>query len=123
MNDSKLARLPEVLKDPVRQKILLLLGEHDRLIFKELLEKLEIHDKEELKNQLKVLRALVKRVKEHEYFENGVLIKPPLKYVLTDQGHFFLDEMIAFPELKFDDYKERLPANYRRPPKYIDESQ
>ncbi len=49
MSDTdKLAQWHEILKDPTRQKILLKLGEHDKLSFDELVKELKIDDQEEL---------------------------------------------------------------------------
>jgi hypothetical protein len=107
MSDDKLAELHEFLKDPIRQKILLKLGEYDSLTFEELLEKLKIDDSQELLRQLKVLDDLVK-VTEDSYSltEEGVSKKPSGRYMLTERGHDAIEEMIDFPELESENYKK-----------------
>ena len=75
MSDDKLcSNLHELLKDPLRQKILLKLGEHDGLSFDELLKELKIDDQEELHSQLKILGDLVAKTEDDEYLlsEQGV---------------------------------------------------
>ena len=102
MNDEKLARLHEILKEPLRQKILLQLGEHGHLTFDDLITNLKIEDTQELAYQLNALEKLT--IDE----EHLVSKQADLQYSLTEKGHFVLDEMIAFPELELDSYRQKL---------------
>jgi hypothetical protein len=74
MSADRLARLNEILKEPLRQRILLQLGQHDRLTFDSLMKNLKIEDPQELSNQLTILWDLVAKVKDDEHFstEQGV---------------------------------------------------
>ncbi len=105
----KLASLHEILKDPLRQKILLKLGEHDSIGFDELMKELKIDDEEEVYDQLKILGDLVTK-KEEEYLFNkqGVSKKLGGQYALTGKGHDAVDEMIEFPEIEAENYKDKL---------------
>ena len=102
MNDEKLARLHEILKDPLHQKILLQLGEHEHLTFDDLIIKLKIEDTQELATQLNTLEKLTI---DGEYL---VSKQADLQYSLTEKGHYVLDEMIAFPELESDGYRQKI---------------
>jgi len=106
-NADRLARLHEFLKDSVRQEILLKLGEHDKLSFDELMKELKIDDQKELYDELKNLDSLVTKVKDDEYSlpKKGVSEMLGEQYMLTEEGHDALDEMIAYPELESDNYR------------------
>jgi hypothetical protein len=108
MSADNLAPLHELLKDPIRQKTLLLLGERDRLSFDDLVKQLKIDDQEELHNQLKILGDLVTKVEDDEYSltEQGVSKRPGGQYMLTEKGHDAVDEMVAFPEIESENYKQ-----------------
>jgi DNA-binding HxlR family transcriptional regulator len=108
MSDDKLASLHEVLKDPVRQKILLKLGEHDRLSFDDLMKQLKIESPKELNQHLKVLDDLITKTVDDEYSltENGASRKAGGQYMLTEKGHDALGEMLAFPEIKSENYQQ-----------------
>ena len=100
MRDDRLSQIHEVLKDPIRQKILLQLGEHECLTLYDLTENLRAYDIQELSNQLNMLRQLTV---EGENLVSNLANK----YELTEKGHYVLDEMIAFPELGSDNYREK----------------
>ena len=97
----KLAQWREFLKDPVRQRILLKLGEYDRLNFDELLKEVKIDDRMQLYNELQILRNLVSKAKSDNYLHEreGGLEDISDKYMLTEEGHEVVDWFIAFPEL------------------------
>lgn len=102
MKDEKLARLHEILKEPLRQKILLQLGEHKHLTFDDLITNLKIADTQELTYQLNTLEKLT-------IDEEHILSKQAdMQYSLTEKGHYVLDELIAFPELESDSYKQKI---------------
>jgi DNA-binding HxlR family transcriptional regulator len=102
MNDDELARLHEILKEPLHQKILLQLGEHGHLTFDDLITNLKIEDTQELSYQLNTLEKLTMGG------EHLVTKQADLQYSLTEKGHYVLDEMIAFPELESDGYKQKI---------------
>jgi hypothetical protein len=106
----RLARWHEILKDPIRQKILLKLGEHDKLSFDELIKELKTDDQEELYNELQILGDLVTKAKDEDYSpsKEGVLKTFSDQYMLTEEGHNAVDEMIAFPEIESDNYNNTL---------------
>jgi hypothetical protein len=108
MSSDKLSPLHELLKDPLRSEILLKLGRHDSLSLEELLKELKIDDQQELNNQLKILGDLVSKKEDDEYSlnEQGVSKKPSGQYILIEKGHDAVDELIAFPEIKSENYKE-----------------
>ena len=108
-----LAGFHEVLKDPLRRKILLNLGEHNDLSFDDLLKELKIDDQEGLRSQLKVLGDLVTET-ENDYLlsEQGVSKKLGGQYRLTEKGHDAVDEMIAFPEIESKNYKEEINEKF-----------
>lgn len=106
MSADNLAQLHELVKDPVRQKILLLLSKHDRS-FDDMMKHLKIESPEELRYQLKVLADLV-TIEDDDYSltEIGVSKRAGGQYALTDKGHAAVDEMIAFPEITLENYKQ-----------------
>lgn len=110
IDSDRLDRLHEILKDPVRQKILLKLGEREKLSFDELMKELKIDDQRELYDELRVLSDLVTKVKDDPYPLPKENVSETLseQYMLTEEGHDALDEMIASPELESDDYKEKM---------------
>jgi hypothetical protein len=77
-NADKLAPLHEILKDPLRQKILLKLGEQNGLSFEDLMKELKIDDQQEVHSQLKILGDLVTKAEDDEYLlsEQGVSKSP-----------------------------------------------
>jgi DNA-binding HxlR family transcriptional regulator len=102
MSSDRLSELHSVLKDPLRQKILLKLGQYDNLDFDGLKKNLKLADSQELSYQLNTLQEMTV---EGEHLltkqENSV-------YQLTEKGHDVLDKMISFPELKSDNFREKL---------------
>jgi DNA-binding HxlR family transcriptional regulator len=113
-NADKLAPLHELLKDPIRQKILLFLGEHNGVSFDDLMKHLKIVNPEELGSQLKLLGDLVTKKEDDEYSltEQGVSKRPSGQYMLTEKGHDAVDEMIAFPEIESKNYKEEVNRKF-----------
>lgn len=89
MSDDRLAELHELLKNPIRQKILLKLGEYDRLSFEDLMKELKMDNPQELHSQLEILSDLVTKTEDDEYLlnEQGVSKRPGGQYVLTEKGH------------------------------------
>ena len=88
MSNDKLAELHEFLKNPIRQKILLKLGEHDRLSFEDLMNELKMDNPQELHSQLEILSDLVTKAEDDEYLlsEQGVSKRPGGQYALTERG-------------------------------------
>ncbi len=113
MSDDKLAELNKLLSDPFRQKILLKLGEHNGLSLDTLMKELKVDDQQLVLNQLKVLGDLVSKT-EDEYLlnEQGVEKKTGEQYVLTERGLDAVTEMIAYPEIKAADYKEKIDEKF-----------
>jgi hypothetical protein len=101
MSGDRTFELHEVVKDPLRQKILLKLGQHDSIEFDSLVENLKLTDTQELSNQLVTLQEVTI---EGEH----IVTKQGNSYQLTEKGHEVLDEMIAFPQLGLDNYREKL---------------
>jgi DNA-binding HxlR family transcriptional regulator len=114
MSADKLGQLHEILKDQLRQKILLKLGEHNDLSFDELMKELKMDNREEVYNQLNVLGDLVSQTESDEYLlsEQGVSKKPGGQYKLTEKDQDAINEMIAFPEIKSENYKEEVNRKY-----------
>jgi hypothetical protein len=101
-----LARLHELVKDPTRRKILVLLDSSEAgLDFDGLMKALQLNDPEELHSQLKVLNELVMTT-EDQYIlsESGVSKNEGGRYVLTEKGHDALGEMLGFPEITRENY-------------------
>lgn len=121
----RLARLHELLKDPVRQKLLLKLGEHDKLSIDELMKELKIDDQWELYDQLQVLGDLVTKVKDDQYLlpKKGVSQAFGEQYMLTEKGHDTLDEMIAYPEIESDNYNELFDKDGQLKPNFSKSNQ
>jgi VIT1/CCC1 family predicted Fe2+/Mn2+ transporter len=114
--DDRLARMHDILKEPIRQKILLQLGEHDHLSFNDLIRNLKIKDLKELSTQLKTLGNLITETKNTNYTsEQDISKKPDEQYKLTEKGQSILNEMLAFPELESDSYKEKLFGDTSKP--------
>jgi hypothetical protein len=113
MNESYLAELNYILKNPIRQKILLKLREYDRLSFEDLMQKSKIDDQQELYNQLEILRELVTKA-EDEFLlsEQGVSKRPAGQYILTEKGHDAVNELVCFPEIKSENYKEVIDEKF-----------
>ncbi len=111
MSDEGLDRLHQLLEDPQRQKILMLL-EMKGLSFEELMEKLQV-DRAELEHQLEVLGDLLEATQDkYELGENGVAKTFGGQYVLTEKGKDALGEMMAFPELKSKNYANAVNEEY-----------
>jgi len=101
MIGDRLSEIHEVIKDPLRQRILLKLGQYNSQDFDDLSKNLKITNTHKLSNQLAILQEM--RV-EGEY----LVAKQENAYALTEKGHEVLTKIIAFPQLKYEDYKERL---------------
>jgi hypothetical protein len=114
MSDDRLAELHELLKNPIRQKILLKLGAHDRVSFEDLMKELKIDNPQELRSQLEILSDLVTKAEDDEYLlsEQGVSKRLGGQYMLTEKGHNAVDELIFFPEIKSDNYEEKIDQKY-----------
>ena len=110
MNEAdRLARWREFLKDPIRRKILLKLGQYDKLSFDQLMKNLKIDDQMQLYNELQILRDLVTKATTENYqFQQEVGSEDISdRYVLTEEGHDVVDWMIAFPVLADGRLKHR----------------
>ena len=114
MNDDKLAQLHELLKEPLRQKILFKLDEHDGIDFDELITDLKIDNRQEVLRQLNVLGDLVSKIEDDQYLvtDQGVTKKPGGQYRLTESGHDIVRDMIAYPEILAENYEERIREDY-----------
>jgi DNA-binding HxlR family transcriptional regulator len=110
MSQANLAKLHDLLQDPVRQKILLKLSRHERLSFEDLKGELKTVGAEELKSQLKILADLITQSQDDEFLltETGVSKRPIGQYALTEKGHNAVDEMLAFPEITAENYREKV---------------
>ena len=118
MSDDKLAELHELLKDPLRQKILLKLGEHDGLTFNELTRELKADDHQAVLSQLGVLGDLISKTAEDEEYsltEQGVTKKKGGQYRLTEKGKDAVSEMIVYPEIESDNYKQKIDQKFHSP--------
>lgn len=102
-----LAQLHEALKEPLRRKILLKLGQNKSLSLNDLAHFLGFEDSKELSYQL---GALEKLTVEGE----PLLLKlADERYSLTEKGHSVLEELIAFPELASENYRGELGKDAR----------
>ncbi len=99
MSAERLAQLHEILKQPLRQKILLQLGQHDYLSFETLLGNLQLEDPRELDEQIAFLGDLLEK-----RFLPDAKGSDTAMYGLTEKGHDVLHALIAFPELASKDY-------------------
>ena len=108
MSSDRLLDLHEVVKEPLRHRIFLKLGQYNSLDFNDLLKSLKISDSLELSNQLSILEEITV---EGEH----LVTKQENSYRLTEKGHEVLDKIIVFPELTFDDYKEKLSDKSSQP--------
>jgi hypothetical protein len=111
MSAERLFQIHEVLKEPLRQKILLQLGQNESLTMDELTRKLKIQDSQEISSQLGILETFTV---EGEHLLSK---QSDEQYILTEKGHYVLDKLIVFPDLKSDDYKKRLFGNVEQPVK------
>ena len=93
MSNDRLLDLHEVIKDLLRQKILLKLGQYDSLDFSNLIKSLKISDSLELSNQLSILEE-IKVEGEH------LVTKQENSYRLTEKGQLGLDLRLNLAELK-----------------------
>jgi len=101
MSSDRLAEMHEVIKEPLRQKILLKLGQRNTRDFDDLSKSLKIPDSVELSNQLKILQEMT--------VEGEPLVaKQENTYALTEKGHEVLTKIITFPDLASDCYREKL---------------
>jgi hypothetical protein len=75
---------------------------------------LKVDDQQEVLNQLKALGDLVSKTEEDEYSltERGVSVKASGQYQLTEKGHDSVSDMIAYPEIKADNYKEKIEEKF-----------
>jgi hypothetical protein len=113
MNDDNLAELNYLLKDPIRQKILLKLREYDRLSFGDLMEKLKLDNPQVLHSQLSTLGDLVTAVEDtFLLIEQGVSKRPGGQYMLIEKGVDAVNELVCFPEIKSEDYKEKIEQKF-----------
>jgi hypothetical protein len=101
MDSNRRSELGGILKEPLRQKILLKLGQHNRLSIDELARFLKL-EQTEIDTQLRVLQDLAVDG-EH------LVIKEGNAYALTEKGHYVLNSMIAFPELACDNQSKPKP--------------
>jgi hypothetical protein len=108
MSDDRLSQLHQVLKEPLRYKILMQFGKNERLPLDDLIANLSDYSIQELRNQLNILGELMVQG------ENLLSKQSDLKYELTEKGHYVLDAMLAFPELATDNYKEKLLGSSAR---------
>jgi len=102
MISDRLSEMHEVIKDPLRQSILLKLGQHNSQDFDDFSKSLKITDSSELSNQLNILQEM--KVEG----EPLVTKQENAAYQLTEKGHVVLYKMISFPEIKSDNYREKL---------------
>jgi predicted transcriptional regulator len=103
MSNERLSELHEIIREPLRQKILLQLGQ-GALTFDEVTKNLTL-SAEEIGNQLKTMEQLT-------YAGEPIIERQPgMAYVLTEKGHFVLDSMLAYPELASAEYREKFGAN------------
>jgi DNA-binding HxlR family transcriptional regulator len=101
MCSDRLFEMHEVIKEPLRQKILLKLGQHTSQDFDELFKSLKVTDSFELSNQLNILQEMK--------VEGEILVsKQKTAYTLTEKGHEVLTKIITFPEIATDSYREKL---------------
>lgn len=101
MDSSRRSELHAVLKGSLRQKILLKLGQHNRLSIDELARFLKL-TQTEIDNELRALQDLTVD-DEHLVTQEGNA------YKLTEKGHYVLNSMIAFPELACDNQSKPKP--------------
>lgn len=94
MDSSRRIELHEVLKEPLRQKILLKLGRHNCLSIDDLAKLLTL-TQVEIDNEL---RVLLDSIVDDEH----LVVKEGNAYKLTEKGHYVLNSMIAYPELAHD---------------------
>lgn len=102
MSDERLSRVNEILKEPLRQRILLEFGKHKNLTINDLTKNLKIYSNQELISQLNFLEQIT--------FDEAHLLSKQLcpgsdeYYTLTDKGHDVLMALILMPELKSQDF-------------------
>ena len=101
MDSSRRIELHEVLKEPLRQKILLKLGQHNRLSNDDLAKLLKL-PLTEIDGELSALQDLTVD-NEHLVVKDGTL------YSLTEKGHDVLDCMISLPELTHESQPKPKP--------------
>ncbi len=105
----KFVRWYALLDSPIRQKILLKLGEYDKLSFDELLKEVKIDDQMQLYSELRILVDLVTKAKDNVVYRQEVYSNDiSEKYMLTDEGHDVLDWMLYYPELAINKPKRQL---------------
>jgi DNA-binding transcriptional ArsR family regulator len=114
MIDNTLEELHEYLKEPLRRKILLKLGAHKAMDLDELTKQLKDYDKREVLFQLDVLGDLILKTEDHyAVTDQGVLRKTGGKYTLTEKGYSVVRQMIAYPEIIGEDYREKVHEKFR----------
>jgi hypothetical protein len=102
MSDERLSRVNAILKEPLRQRILLEFGKHKNLTINELTKNLKIYNNQELISQLNFLEQIT--------FDEAHLLSKQLSsgsdeyYTLTDKGHDVLMALILMPELKSENF-------------------
>lgn len=101
MDNSRRIELYEVLKEPLRQKILLKLGQHNTLTVDNLIKLLKM-DQTGIDNELRALTVLTVDG-EHLVTQEGNT------YKLTEKGHDILTSMITYPELTSENISKPKP--------------
>jgi hypothetical protein len=101
MDSSRRSELNEILKEPLRQKILLKFGQHNNLSIDELARFLKLAQTQ-IEYELRALQDL-SIDGEHLLTNEGNM------YALTEKGHYVLNSMIAFPELACDNQSKTKP--------------
>jgi predicted transcriptional regulator len=118
MSDYKLSELHELVKDPLRQKILMKLGEHNGLTINELIRELKVDDQQVVLSQLEVLGDLISKTAEDEEYsltEQGVTKKRGGQYRLSEKGKDAVSQMIIYPEIETDYYKQKIDQKFHSP--------
>lgn len=99
MSNDKIAKIHLVVREPLRQQILLQLGSKKSLTSIDFENNLKNQNKQEIKKQLDFLEKT--RI-DGEYL---VTKQANASYQLTEKGHYVLEKMITYPQLKTNNYK------------------
>jgi hypothetical protein len=107
-NIKRITKLHEMVKEPLRREILLQLRQRKNMNLNAIAKRLNIQDVQELSVQLNILEKMT--------IENERIIikQTDGTYCLTEKGHYALDKMITFPQLRSDDY-QLLYSNISKP--------
>ena len=114
MSNDKIAKIHKVVKEPLRQKILVQLGSHKSLTFKNLIERLKIEKSKELELS-KQLEYLEKVTLEKEH----LIIKQTDSYQLTERGRYVLEKMVTYPQLETSSFKKLFRDIIKPKPKWF----